>query len=139
MIRSRRRRGGGTPELEIAPLIDLMFTLLIFFLVTTTFARDEGIEVNAPSSSSARAVTQDAVHVVVAGDGRVYVDDRRIDLAALAGVVRRELARARAEGVVLVVDGSTPADAIIRTMDEVLAAGAARVALGATRDRRSGR
>lgn len=134
MIRAPRRRSGGTPVLEVAPLVDLMFTLLIFFLVTSTFSRNEGVEVNAPSSRSARAVSRDVVRVILDGDGSVFVDGRRVDLAALTSVVRRELARSRTKDVVLVVDGSTKADSIVRAMDEARAAGAIKIALGASRE-----
>lgn len=136
MIRSIRSksRGRGAPEIQIAPMIDLMFTLLIFFVVTTSFVRETGLEVQRPKSSTASALEKSSLLVGVGPSGEIYFEGRRVELLSLRLLVGQRLLRQPDAGVVLVTDKRTPAEAIVRVMDEAQLGGAKRVALASRRD-----
>jgi biopolymer transport protein ExbD len=73
-----RRRGGEDREINIAPLIDMVFILLIFFMVTTTFTRDHQIDVSRPQAHHAAPAAADALRVGIALDGRISLDGERL-------------------------------------------------------------
>ena len=135
MIRSLRSRGRarGAPEIQIAPMIDLMFTLLIFFVVTTSFVRETGLEVQRPRSSTATELDKSAILVGVGPAGEVSFEGRRVELLSLRMLLEQRLARSPESGVVLVADRLATAEAIVRVMDEAQRGGARRVALASRR------
>ena len=136
MIRSirSRARGRGAPEIQIAPMIDLMFTLLIFFVVTTSFVRETGLDVQRPRSSTASALEKSSLLVGIGPTGEVYFEGRRVELLSLRTLLSQRLQRQPDAGVVLVTDKRTPAESIVRVMDEAQLGGAKRVALASRRD-----
>jgi biopolymer transport protein ExbD len=136
VIRSIRGRGRsrGAPEIQIAPMIDLMFTLLIFFVVTTSFVRETGLEVKRPRSSTASSLEKTSLLVGVGPTGEVFFEGRRVELLSLRLLLSQRLARQPDAGVVLVTDRRTPAESIVRVMDEAHLGGAKRVALASRRD-----
>ena len=136
MIRSIRSkgRGRGAPEIQIAPMIDLMFTLLIFFVITTSFVRETGISVQRPQSSTASMLEKSSLLVGIGPLGEVYFEGRRVELLSLRLLIGQRLAGQPDAGVVLVTDKRTPAEAIVRVMDEAQLGGAKRVALASRRD-----
>ena len=136
MIRSVRSkgRGRGAPEIQIAPMIDLMFTLLIFFVVTTSFVRETGLDVQRPRSSTAAGLEKSSLLVGMGPAGEIYFEGRRVELLSLRLLISQRVARQPDAGVVLVVDQRTTADAIVRVMDEAQLGGAKRVALASRRE-----
>jgi biopolymer transport protein ExbD len=137
VIRSVRGRGRnrGTPEIQIAPMIDLMFTLLIFFVVTNSFVRETGLEVQRPRAGTATEADPNSILVGIGPLGEVYFEGRRVELLGLRTLVEQRLARRRDAGVVLVADRRTPTEALVQVMDEAHAAGATRVAIASRRER----
>jgi len=135
MIRSirSRARGRGAPEIQIAPMIDLMFTLLIFFVVTTSFVRETGLEVQRPRSSTATELDRGAILVGVGPAGEVSFEGRRVELLSLRMLLEQRLARTPDAGVVLVADRQAQAEALVRVMDEARRGGATRIALASRR------
>ena len=115
-------------------MIDLMFTLLIFFVVTTSFVRETGLAVQRPQSSTATTLEKSSLMVGIGPLGEVYFEGRRVELLSLRLLVSQRLARLPDAGVVLVTDKRTPAEAIVRVMDEAQLGGAKRVALASRRD-----
>lgn len=136
MIRSIRSKGRsrGAPEIQIAPMIDLMFTLLIFFVVTTSFVRETGLEVQRPQSSTASTLEKSSLLVGIGPLGEVFFEGRRVELLSLRALISQRLARQPDAGVVLVTDKRTPAESIVRVMDEAQLGGAKRVALASKRE-----
>ena len=80
---------GAVPELNMAPLIDMVFILLIFFLVTTSFVREAGVEVQRPQAATAQTTQEGALMVGVSVDGRIFIERRQVDLRSVRGLVER--------------------------------------------------
>jgi biopolymer transport protein ExbD len=131
MIRSVRSklRGRGQPEIQIAPLIDMMFILLIFLLVTTTFVRETGIDVQRPQAATAAELDRSAIMIGIGPGGEVHFEGRRIDLISLRTLIEQQLTRSPESGVVLIADKQTPTEALVRVMDEAQMGGAKRIAI----------
>ena len=126
---NRNRYEEEDVEPNITPLIDIVFILLIFFLVTTTFAKDLGIEVERPEASSGAAQESDVLRVAVGRNGEVTVAACPASLWNLSGVVQAALDQRREKSVLLVADQSVSAGALVEVMDACKIGGASQVAV----------
>ncbi|MEA3466416.1 MAG: biopolymer transporter ExbD [Thermodesulfobacteriota bacterium] len=130
-ITAARRASRQTLELNMAPLIDMVFILLIFFLVTTSFVRETGVDVQRPSAAT--AVNQDHATILIAvtADDQIYVERSLIDVRAVRVHVERALAENPEGSVVIVADKGSRTGTAIAVMDGCRQAGAADVAIAA--------
>ena len=116
---------------DIAPLIDVVFILLIFFLVTATFVRDTGVRVTRPQATSARSLEPTSMRVSLTESGDIYIDGRSVSLAELQSSVSDFVARERKKSVIVIPDAEVPARRLIEVMDVAKMGGANDVALAA--------
>ena len=124
-----RRKGFRQAEIRIAPLIDMVFILLIFFIVTTTFVSETGLEVERPQSQTSRQLAEDAARVGLGPAGEIYLDGQRISLFSLRSRIANFLIKNPQRAVVVVADKAASAQMIVRTIDEIRLGGASRIAL----------
>ena len=130
----RRRSTRKAAEIEMAPLIDMVFILLIFFLVTTTFVRETGVEVRRPNASTAVSLDKRSLLVGVDPQGNAYIEEQRVDLLALRSIVERRLQSRPELSVVLVADRDTATGDLIRVLDACRLAGAQNIAVSSRKD-----
>jgi len=128
-----RRKGHRQVEIRIAPLIDVVFILLIFFIVTTTFVSETGLDVERPQSQASRELPENALLIGLGPSGEIYLDGNRISLFAVRSRISRHLIKNPQRAVVVVADKAASAQMIVRAMDELRLGGATRIAL-ATRE-----
>jgi biopolymer transport protein ExbD len=115
--------------LDITPLIDIVFILLIFFVVTTTFVHDLGLDVERPQATTARELPVEIVRVAVSDRGEITVDGRPTSAWRIEAEVRDRLGERDDASVLLVVDKGVVADRLVAVMDACRKAGAKSVAL----------
>ena len=132
-LRGGQNNNNNTQEINISPLIDLVFLLLIFFLVTTSFVKETGIEVQRPVASTAELKAQGNLLIGIDNSGRVFMDRRQVDVRMVRGHIARALAEDPKSGVIIVADQQSQAGVIIKVMDQCRLAGAASVSLAARR------
>ena len=130
-ITADRKHKKGTAELNIAPLIDMVFILLIFFLVTTSFVKETGIDVSRPTASTAAAKPRATILIAVDNQDRVFMDHREIDIRAVRANTERALAENPEGSVVVVADRDSSTGVAIQVMDGCRMAGAPNVSLAA--------
>lgn len=130
-ITAARRNSRSSVELNMAPLIDMVFILLIFFLVTTSFVKETGIEVHRPTASTAVQREKATLLVGVDGANRVFFDHREIDVRAVRANIERALAENPEGAVVVVADQASSTGTAIQVMDGCRMAGAKSVSLAA--------
>ena len=120
--------GGAEGGVDISPLIDCVFILLIFFIVTTTFVKETGVEVDKPQAASAQQLNRNSLLLAVTQDGHVVYGGNEIGIAGVRPLVRRTM---RKEDVPVVIksDRNTPAGLLVRVIDEAKLGGAAKVSL----------
>ena len=130
-ITNARRNSRSTVELNMAPLIDMVFLLLIFFIVTTSFVKETGIEVNRPTASTAVQREKTTLLIGVDNGNRVFFDHREIDIRAVRANIERALAENPEGSVVVVADEASSTGTAIQVMDGCRMAGAKSVSLAA--------
>lgn len=130
-ISSARRSHRATVELNIAPLIDMVFILLIFFLVTTSFVKETGVEVDRPTAATAVSQSKATILIGIDAADRIYFDNREVDVRAVRANVERALAENPEGAVVVVADRASNTGTAIQVMDGCRLAGAANVSLAA--------
>lgn len=133
------RRGLSSPisdddvEINMMPLIDMIFILLIFFLVTASFVRESGVEVNRPEAVTAQAKEAVGLVVGVTEDGTIFMDNQETDLRRVRGLVEVFLTENADGGVIIDADGACPTARMVAVLDQCRLAGARDVAVSATR------
>ncbi len=132
-VRQSIRGSQKTAEINMAPLIDLVFLLLIFFLVTTSFVKETGIDVQRPRASTAVMKEAGNILVGISADGRVFLDSKQIDIRSVRAHIARCLAENPEGAVVVVADKQSITDTVIRVMDQCRLAGARNVSIAASR------
>jgi biopolymer transport protein ExbD len=130
-ISAARRINRSSVELNIAPLIDMVFILLIFFLVTTSFVKETGIDVNRPTASTAVSKAKATILIGIDAANRIYIDHREVDVRAVRANVERALAENPEGAVVVVADQASSTGTAIRVMDGCRMAGSRNVSLAA--------
>ena len=131
-ISAARRRNRGATELNIAPLIDMVFILLIFFLVNTSFVKETGIDVSRPTASTAVVQNKATILIAIDQNNRLFMDHREIDPRAVRANVERALAENPEGAVVVVADKASSTGVAIGVMDGCRMAGATNVSLAAS-------
>jgi len=130
-ITAARKAKKKNIELNLAPLIDMVFILLIFFLVTTSFVKDTGVDINRPTATTATPNEKANVLVGITKDNLVYMDKREIDIRAVRANVERALAENPEASVVIVADRESRTGITIKVMDGCRLAGAENIAVAA--------
>lgn len=131
-IRQSLRRNQSAAEINISPLIDLVFLLLIFFMVTTSFVKETGVEVDRPSASTAVASESSNILVGVTVKGEVYFDGAHVDVRTVRTHVARALTENPGAEVIVVADKGSRTGAVVKVMDQCRLGGAKRVSLSAS-------
>lgn len=120
----------GRAELNITPLIDIVFILLIFFVVTTTFVHELGLPIDRPESTTASETPASVVRVAVSRRGEITVDAQPTSPWRVESEVRSRLRDDSDAAVVVVADRGAIADLLVDVIDACRRAGAKNVALG---------
>lgn len=118
-------------ELNITPLIDVVFLLLIFFMVSTTFERESEIKITLPKVSQEGGETESqAVHVAIDANERIYIDERPLEDARLATLRAAIAASGQAledPAVVIEADAGVSHEAVVRVMDAARQSGLVKI------------
>ena len=130
-ITAARRAGQKTIDLNITPLIDMVFILLIFFLVTTSFVKETGVEVDKPVAQTAAPMKQAPLLIALTASNDIFMNSRPVELHALSLQVERALAENPDSNVVIVADKNSHTGAVINIMDTCRQAGAASISVAA--------
>jgi biopolymer transport protein ExbD len=119
--------GEGSDEgINISPLIDIVFILLLFFVVTSVFVEETGIEVNKPDSSQDRSLDRQSILIAISADGRIFYGGQEIGLYGISPTLNR-LAVSSDQPVIIQADGLTSTQVLVSALDEVKAAGVENV------------
>lgn len=119
-----REKKDDLQNIDISPLIDMVFILLIFFMVSTTFVKDMNLEINRPKASTASVASTKSVRVYIDTTGTVYVADQPVNVWTLQSRVRDLLRYANEKTVLVVVDDGVPSGRLVEVVDQCRLAGA---------------
>lgn len=129
-MRTRKSFGAESDatEINISPLIDMVFILLIFFIVTTVFVEEEGFSVHRPEPSSTQNLDKENVLIEVHPGGQIYHEGSSITASGVYAIVRDAIVREQIP-VLVEVRQDTSTDTAVRVIDEARRAGAENVSL----------
>jgi biopolymer transport protein ExbD len=127
-FRDSRADEGGEGGIDISPLIDCVFILLIFFIVTTTFVEETGVEVDKPQAASSVRLEKTSILIALTAKGEVVYGGREITISGVRPLVKRMLQKEDVP-VIVQADAAAPAGLLVRVIDEAKLAGAAKVSL----------
>ena len=119
-------------RIDLSPLIDVVFILLIFFIVTTVFVRETGIDVDKPQAVSAEELDRNAILIAIARNGAVVYDGNNIGVHGIRPLVA-QLNRTRQRPVVVQTDRLVSAELLVQVIDEAKLAGAESVSVATER------
>lgn len=131
-MRQRLSRKREEAEINITPMLDVVFILLIFFIVTTSFVSEFGVDVNRPTNAPVQEQDQDEIIAVrIDENDRIFVQERLVDVRAVRANIESGLALQPAAAVVIIVDRLADAGLLVRVVDQARVAGAQNVSLAA--------
>ncbi len=106
-------------DINISPLIDMVFILLIFFIVTTVFVKEPGVEVDRPSAANSLDLEKNVILIAVTDQGNVFYGGKDYGISGIRSQVRRVLAGNPNYPVIIQADQNARAETVIRLVDEV--------------------
>ena len=136
-VRKTLRGGEKGVEINMGPLIDMVFLLLIFFVVTTSFVKESGVDVQRSTAATAEVKERGNIMIGVTSDGEVFWEGRQVDVRSIRSLVERALAEDPESGVVVVADKASETGDVVKVMDQCRLAGAKNVSLAAQREEES--
>ena len=124
MAIGRRETESNDGAVDLTPMIDMTFILLIFFMVSTTFVKDMKIDINRPGASTQQVASTKAVRVYIDKQGEVYLDGEPVRIWTLQGRIRDQLRSATGKSVLVVTDEQVPSGRLVEVVDQARLAGA---------------
>jgi len=118
-------------NIDIGPLMDMVFILLIFFVVTSTFTRETGVEVKKPQAQTANQLEKENILIAITRDGTIHIDERQVDLAGLSDVLKGILAKNPEREAVLIADKDAITGKLVSVIDACTVAGVKKVSIAA--------
>jgi len=119
-----RKKESSVQDIDISPLIDMVFILLIFFMVSTTFVKDMQLDIDRPQASTQTAASTKAIRVFIDNSGEVYLNSEPVRLWVLQSLLKDELNQSSQKSVLVVTDTQVPAGKLIEVVDQCKLAGA---------------
>ena len=131
-MRKRSRHGGEEAEINITPMLDIVFIMLIFFIVTTSFVKEIGVDVNRPANAPPKEKKMSEVIAIrITALGQIEVQGRNVDIRAVRANVESALASKPDASVVVISHRDSDAGLLVRVIDQARFAGATAVSLAA--------
>lgn len=117
--------------IDMTPMLDIVFIMLIFFIVTTVFVKEAGIEVNKPSADQAYLPKNANIFIAITKEGDVWMDKREIKVDSVRANIERLLAEQPTDIVIIQADEESEHGVVIKVMDQVKAAGIDKISVAA--------
>lgn len=121
-------------DINVSPLIDMVFILLIFFVITTNFNRQTGVDVSKPKAQTATFQGQKTMLVGITREGTIHVFGRQIGVERLKHLVSQEMEKRPDLSIVIIADRKSVIERSVEVMDQCVLAGAKHVSIAADRE-----
>ena len=131
----RKHRASDEAEINITPMLDIVFIMLIFFIVTTSFVKEKGLEVSRPSSSPPKEIKKSKGPIVVKIDanGNITMKGRMLERKAVQANLEREKAEKPDSALIIAAHPDAETDALVTILDAAEAVGVGSVSVATTR------
>lgn len=130
---SRRRRNQEEDAgIDLTPMLDVVFIMLIFFIVTTSFVKESGLDVNRPSASTSKKKERASILVGIAQNGDIWIQKRRVDIRSVRANIERLHAESPEGTVVIQADKLSETGILVQVMDQIRLAGVESISVAAS-------
>jgi len=119
-----REKTESIQDINISPMIDMVFILLIFFMVSTTFIKDMKLDLDRPAASSSVTASTKAIRLYIDSSGDTYLDGEPVRLWVIQSRLRDMLRAQTGKSVLVVTDDGVPAGRLVEVVDQARLAGA---------------
>lgn len=129
----RRGRKGASEEagIDLTPMLDVTFIMLIFFIVTTSFVKEAGLEVSRPSAKAAKKKENASIFVAIGANDEIWVDKRQVDIRSVRANIERLHAESPEGAVIIQADVASKTGILVKVMDQVKMAGVEDISIAA--------
>ena len=121
-MRRKRNRAEDESEVNLTPMLDVVFIMLIFFIVTASFVKEAGIDISRPPASTAERKERGNIMVAITENDQIWIDRRQVDVRALRANIERLHAENPQGSVVIVADKNSKNGLLVAVMDAARAA-----------------
>lgn len=129
----RRHFQEDEAEINITPMLDVVFIMLIFFIVTTSFVKETGVTISRPTASAAKQVKKGNILVAIKDTGKIWINKREIDIRAVRAVVEKMHAENPEASAVIIADRGSRTGDLVTVMDQIKAANVEKISIAATK------
>ncbi|MCU4674987.1 biopolymer transporter ExbD [Catenovulum sp. 2E275] len=119
----RHRREEEDAAIDMTPMLDIVFIMLIFFIVTTSFVKEAGIEVIKPEANQAEAKPKANIFIAISNNGDIWMDKRMVDVERVQANLEKMLAEQATDTVIIQADEEAKHGRVVKVMDQIKAAG----------------
>jgi len=130
-MRRRRVKTQDDTEVNVTPMLDVVFIMLIFFIVTASFVKEAGIDVNRPNAATAERKERGNNLAATTENGQIWINKRQVDPRAVRANIERMHAENPQGSVVIQADKDSKTDTLIQVMDAARQAGVFNVSIAA--------
>lgn len=131
----RVRRQTDEAEIDLTPMLDVVFIMLIFFIVTTSFVKETGVDINRPSASTAESKSAGNILIAIRPNGDIWIDKRHIDIRAVRANIQRMKAKSPQSSVIIQSDAEAKTGVLVEVMDQIRLAGVKNISIAASADK----
>jgi len=130
-MRRRRARRKSESEVNRTPMLDVVFIMLIFFIVTASFVKESGIEINRPGASTATKKEKGNILIAISANDQIWMNRRQVDPRALRANIERMHAENPQGAVIIQADKEAKTGLLVQVMDAARSAGVKSISLAA--------
>ena len=117
--------------IDMGPLMDIVFILLIFFVVTSSFTRETGVDVTKPQAQSASQLEKENLLIAITREGTIHINERQVDLASLQDFLKQSLAKTPDREAVIIADKGSETGVLVQVIDACNLSGVKKVSIAA--------
>lgn len=130
-MQSRRHASEESDEtgIDLAPMLDFVLNLLIFFIITTSFIKEAGITVNKQEAMTAESKDSGNILIAIRPNGDIWMDKRRVDIREVRLVIERLHVERPEDTVVVIADKESSTGVLTQVMDQVKLGGVSEVSI----------
>jgi len=119
-------------SIDLTSMLDVTFIMLIFFIVTTSFVKESGVEINRPTASTAQSKEKASILIAITEAGEVWLDRRKVDIRSVRANIERMKAESPEGGIVIQADKLSKTGLLVEVMDQVRLAGVTDISIAGT-------
>ncbi|MEI5638250.1 MULTISPECIES: ExbD/TolR family protein [unclassified Pseudoalteromonas] len=123
MARKQRFREEEEAAVDMTPMLDIVFIMLIFFIVTTSFVKEAGIEVNKPKAAQAQKTKNANIFIAIRENGEIWMDKRQVDVERVSANLESLMAEQPTDVVIIQADKGAKHGVVVKVMDQIKATG----------------